>query len=84
MDLNYYRKAAGLPLVESDASPEHIKSEKALFETCIGHCDKIIAMCEARLQQKDLSDEHKKQYTELCKCTKEHVALLRKHLASYK
>lgn len=92
-DLNDTRRLAGLPAIveeqlneaeeKSDASPEHVAKEKELFNKCISCCNDIVAMCEGRLKEKDLTPEHKKQYTDLCKCTKEHIEALKKHLASY-
>jgi hypothetical protein len=84
--LNELLKLAGLPLREEkeDASPDHVKNERELFNTCIKCCEDIVKMCEGRLAEKDLSDEHKKQYTALCNNTKKHSELMKTHLASYK
>ncbi len=97
--LEEMRKFAGIPvaappeglkrlppikLTEEDVSAEHIAKEREVFNACIKSCEEILKMCEARLKEKGLSDEHRKQYTEMCACTKEHVAGLKKHLASYK
>lgn len=82
--LNEMLKVAGLPLKEEDASPEHMKKEKALFEQCCECLTEVGKMCDARLAEKDLSPEHKKQYTELCECVKETCDTMKKHLASYK
>jgi hypothetical protein len=84
MNLNYIRKVAGLPLVEaSDASPAHEQKEHALFKKCCEDLAKVQSMCEARLKEK-LTDEHKKQYTDLCNCAKGCCEDMRKHLTSYK
>lgn len=69
---------------KNDASPEHEKHEKKLFDNCISCCDKICDMAEKRLAQKDLSEEHRKQYKEMCSDIKKFSTLLKKHLASYK
>jgi len=82
--MNAILKLAGLPIREEDASPSHEKKEQDLFTVCITHCEDIMKMCDARLQEKDLSAEHKKQYTALCDNTKKHVELMKKHLESYK
>lgn len=84
MDLNKIRKSAGLPLMEDDATPEHKDNERALFQKCCEDLAKVETMCGSRLKEKDLSDEHKKQYTDLCACAKRCCEDMRKHLASYK
>lgn len=83
--LNEMLKFAGLPIREEkdDASP-HITKEKALFEQCCDCLSQVEKMCDARLAEKDLTDEHKKQYTELCECAKDCCEVMKKHLASYK
>lgn len=92
-DLNEVRKHAGLPPVEvlvekkaekEDASPEHKSNEKAMFEKACECCANIVKMCDARLAEKDLSAEHKKQYTELRKCCQGCCDLMTAHLKSYK
>jgi hypothetical protein len=85
LNVNEFRRIAGLPLVESeDASPEHEANERALFKKCCDDLEKVEKMCEERLKGKDLTDEHKKQYTDLCECAKRCCADMKKHLESYK
>ena len=82
LNINEMRKAAGLNET-SDASPKHIKNERALFEKCIKCCEEIIAMAEGRLKEKDLTDEHKKQYREMCDDAKKQIEVMKSHLTSY-
>lgn len=84
--LNEMLKLAGLPIREEDekdATPQHMKNEKALFERCCGCLEDVMKMCEERLKG-EVTDEHKKQYTELCDCAKECCATMKKHVESYK
>ncbi len=95
MDLFEAKKLAGIltpeeliagVVIESedcDASPEHIKKEKKLFEDTCKNLQDIQKMCEARLSEKDLTDEHHKQYTKMCASVEKLCTEMKEHLKSY-
>lgn len=97
MDIFKIRKAAGMlteaevraeerkkTQAKNDASPQHKASEHELFKKACADLTRVEEMCSARLNQKDLTDEHKKQYTELRDCAKRCCEDMHKHLTSYK
>lgn len=85
MSINSIRRIAGLqPLVENDASKEHIVHETKLFKKACDDLAEVTRMCDERLKNADLSDEHKKQYTALRACAKDCCEDMCKHLESYK
>jgi hypothetical protein len=85
MDLNEIRKAAGIPLVESEMEdPNHEAAEKKLFHTTASNLGKVAEMCTHRLAEKDLSPEHKSQYATMKKEVSALVAAMLSHLDTYK
>lgn len=85
MDINSIRRQAGLqPLMEDVPSKEHINNETKLFKKTSEDLAKIERMCSERLNNPDLSAEHKKQYTALRACAKACCADMCKHLETYK
>lgn len=81
MDLAFIRKIAGL--VESSTSSDHVADETQMFSDACTALNKIREMCEQRIAAKDVTAEHKTEYTELLKDVERVCAVMQKHLKSY-
>jgi hypothetical protein len=81
-DMNRIRELAGLSHV-TEATEAHESKETATFDAACEALDNVAMMCDQRLKG-EVSDEHKKQYTELKTCVQQCCGLMKKHLKSYK